>query len=82
MNFLVGNGFGAMMTCIRDRLPEEIEANYFPQKTYSSDNTKVARLFYPVAAINNTEEVSEKRTCDDGEEFEHVIRKYFQCVHV
>ena len=43
---------------------------------------KVSRLLHPVVATNTKDKAAEKRTCDDGEDIEHVIRKAFQHVHV
>ena len=52
------------------------------QKSDSSDKKKRSQFFNPVVAINNTEKVLEKRTCDNGEDVEHVIGKALQRVHV
>ena len=71
-----------MMTCSRDQLPEEIEVQYLHKKKYSPDKTKVERLFNTFVSNNNTKKVVEKRTCDNGDYIEHVIKTAFKCVHV
>ena len=46
-----------------------------PQKTDSSEKTKVAFFFDPVVANNNTEKVVERITGDNGEVVEPIISK-------
>ena len=48
------------------------------KKIDSSDKTKVARFFCPVVSTKNKDKVAETRTCDDGEDVEHIIGKDFQ----
>ena len=52
------------------------------QKTDSSYNTKLSRLFHPVISTNNTEILVEMRTGGYGEGVQHAIRNSFQRVHV
>jgi len=51
----IGNkGFGATMTCRRDRLPSGIPSKYLhKQKTDSSKRSKVARFYSPVVAVKD-----------------------------
>ena len=82
MNWLGWNGFGATLTCRRDWLPGEIEGHYIHKKTESSDKKNVARFFNPVFPTKKTDKLVEKRTGDNGEDVENVIRKAFKCFHV
>jgi len=48
------NGFGATMTCRRDRLPPAVPGKYWhKQKTDTSKKTKVARFFQPIVAVKH-----------------------------
>jgi len=48
------NGFGATMTCSRDRLPPNMPAKYWHKvKTDTSKKTKAARFFEPVVVVKN-----------------------------
>ena len=74
MNWLGGNGLEATMMYGRDRLPGDIEGQYIHKnKTDSSDKTKVARFFHNVVATKKSEKVTEKITCDNGDNVEHII---------
>ena len=54
LNWIGQNGFGATMTCRRDRLPPAIPGKYWhKQKTDTSKKTKVARFFQPIVAVKN-----------------------------
>jgi hypothetical protein len=60
--FLGELGFGATMTCRRDRLPKEIpEANLHKKKTDSSPRPKAARFFNPINAVQKVPPAEEKR---------------------
>ena len=49
-------GFGATMTCRRDRLPSGVPAKYWhKQRTDTSKRTKVARFFQPIVAVKKVE---------------------------
>ena len=49
-------GFGATMTCRRDRLPPSVPAKYWhKQKTDTSLKTKVARFLEPVVAVKTVQ---------------------------
>ena len=45
MSWLGENGFGATMTCRRDRLPLQIPGEYLQKKTYTSVRAKAARFW-------------------------------------
>ena len=52
IDWIGSKGFGATMTCRRDRLPSGIPSKYLhKQKTDSSKRTKVARFYNPVVAV-------------------------------
>jgi len=52
MNYLGERGFGALITCMRNRLPKGIKTFHLHKKpTDTSDVTKVARFLEPVVAI-------------------------------
>ena len=52
LDWIGSKGFGATMTCRRDRLPSSIPSKYLhKQKTDSSKRTKVARFLNPVVAV-------------------------------
>ena len=54
------NGFGATMTCRRDRLPPGVPGKYWhKQKTDTSKKTKVARFFQPVVAVKEVSATEE-----------------------
>ena len=54
------NGFGATMTCRRDRLPPGIPTkNLHKQKTDTTLKTKIARFFHPVVAVKTVEATDE-----------------------
>ena len=54
MTWLGQKGFGALMTCRRDRLPEGIETKYWHKdRTESNDKSRVARFFQPVVATKD-----------------------------
>ena len=53
-----------------------------PQKSDSSDNTKMPQFLNSVVFTKNTEKLVEKRTCDYGEDVENIIIDSFQYVHV
>lgn len=54
LDWIGSKGFGATMTCRRDRLPSGIPSKYLhKQKTDSSKKTKVARFFNPVVAVKH-----------------------------
>ena len=62
MDWLGMNGFGATMTCRRDRLPFGVLGKYFhKQKTLPSQRSKVARFLQPVIAIKEDEDKSFRR---------------------
>ena len=49
-------GFGATMTCWRDRLPSGVPGKYWhKQRTNTSKRTKVARFFQPIVAVKDHE---------------------------
>ena len=53
-------GFGATMTCRRDRLPSGVPAKYWhKQRTDTSKRTKVARFFQPVVAFKTFDATDE-----------------------
>ena len=60
MDWICGNGSGATMTCMRDKLPGETGGNYHHKKNDSFDRIKVARLFNIFVATNNKEKIVEK----------------------
>jgi hypothetical protein len=52
MDWLGKNGFGATMTCRRDRLPGGVPGEYFhKKKTGTGPVTKAARFLQPVVAV-------------------------------
>jgi hypothetical protein len=62
MRFLGELGFGATMTCRRDRLPKEIpETNLHKKKTDSSPRPKAARFFNPINAVKRVPAVEDKK---------------------
>ena len=49
-------GFGATMTCRRDRFPSGVHARYWhKQRTDTSKRTKVAHFFQPIVAVKKVE---------------------------
>eukprot|EP00957_Ditylum_brightwellii_P024799 1874512-Ditylum_brightwellii.AAC.1 len=53
-------GFGGVMNCRRDWLPQGIPGKYLhKKKTDTSDRTKVAHLFNVVVTVKNVEAVTE-----------------------
>ena len=53
-------GFGATMTCRRDRLPSGVPGKYWhKQRTDTSKHTKVARFFQPIVAVKDHEATEE-----------------------
>jgi hypothetical protein len=49
MNHLGKNGFGATMTCLRDRIPSDIPEMYlYKKKTDSAPRSKAARFNHPI----------------------------------
>ena len=70
MGWMGENGFGATMTCRRDRLPKDIKGEYLhKKKTDDSIRTKVARFHKPIVAVKGVE------ATEDG-------KKAYQRVHV
>ena len=66
MNYIGKQGFGCIMTCRRDRLPEEIDGKYLhKKKTESNDRSRVARFFEPVVAVRKFH--SDKNEYEDYE---------------
>ena len=62
MRFLGELGFGATMTCRRDRLPKEIpEGHLHKKKTDSSPRPKAARFFNPINAVKRVPAVEDKK---------------------
>jgi hypothetical protein len=62
LNYLGGLGFGATMTCRRDRLPKEIpEANLHKKKTDSSPRPKAARFFHPINVVKTFPAVGDQK---------------------
>ena len=58
LNWFGENGFGATITCRRDRLPKEIDGKYLhKEKTGTQDYTKVARYLEPVVAVKPVKKV-------------------------
>ena len=56
MEWLGERGFGAIMTCRRDRLPNGPKKEHFHYKKTNTDlRTKVARFFEPVVAVKTTD---------------------------
>ena len=53
-----------------------------PQKNDSYDNIKVTWFFRPFVATKNTDKVVKNITCEDEEDTEHVMSKYFKRFHV
>ena len=64
--FLGGNGFVAMVTGRRDKLPGEIEVHQLHKKTDYFDKMKMERFFNPGIATNITEKVLEKEQVTMG----------------
>lgn len=44
MDYVGGQGFDLMMTCMRDRLPKEVPLTYFHKEKMDSTQKKVARF--------------------------------------
>ena len=56
MDWLGEQGFGATMTCRRDRLPSKIKGEYLhKKKTDTSSRTRVARFLNPIVAVKTTD---------------------------
>ena len=56
LDWLGTNGFGATMTCRRDRLPAKIKGEYLhKKKTLVTPQTKVARFLNPIVATKTTD---------------------------
>eukprot|EP00957_Ditylum_brightwellii_P189679 14438547-Ditylum_brightwellii.AAC.1 len=56
MDWMGAEGFGGVMTCTRDWMPQDILEEYLhKKKTDTSHRTKVAHFFNPVIAIKNVE---------------------------
>ena len=53
-----------------------------PQKSDSSDNTKMPQFLNSVVFTKNTEKLVENITSDHREDVEHVISKALQHVHI
>jgi hypothetical protein len=61
LKFLGERGFGATMTCRRDRLPKEIpEVNLHKKKTDSSPRPKAAHFFNPINTVKKVPPVEDK----------------------
>ena len=67
MNWLGENGFGATMTCRRDRLPNGVPGHYLhKKKTDTKARSKAARFHEPITMVKYTPAVEGK------EEYERV----------
>eukprot|EP00957_Ditylum_brightwellii_P203704 15335858-Ditylum_brightwellii.AAC.1 len=83
MDWMGAKGFGGVMTCRKDPLPQDIPGKYLhKKKTDTSDSTKVACFFNPVVAVKNVEAVSETITDANLKDVETEVSKSYQYVHV
>ena len=63
LDWLGDNGFGATMTCRRDRLPKDVKGEFLhKKKTDTSTRTKVARFLNPIVAVKTTDKYQRVHT--------------------
>eukprot|EP00957_Ditylum_brightwellii_P096491 7349117-Ditylum_brightwellii.AAC.1 len=83
MDWMGNEGFGGVVTCIRDRLPGDIPGKYLhKKKTNNSDRIKVAQFFNPVVAVNDLHAIIEATRDTDGNDVEKEVSKSCPRVHV
>eukprot|EP00957_Ditylum_brightwellii_P122466 9338624-Ditylum_brightwellii.AAC.1 len=83
MDWMGSEGFGGVMTCRRDCLPDDIPGEYlYKKKTDTSNRTKVTHFFNPVVAAKDMPAITEITRDADGNNIEKEVSKSNQHVHV